>query len=471
MANNFMDKNFLLESKISRRLYKAVENDPVFDYHCHLSPAQIAGDIRLDNLADAWLSGDHYKWRVMRVMGIDESLITGNAAPYEKYTAWVETVENLIGNPLYHWTHLELQRYFNICEPLTKKSAPAVWEKANALLKSPELSVKGIFRKFNVNTAGTTDDPVDSLEHHIAIAQGTAPIGNINTKVIPSFRPDRALNIGAAGFRQYINELSEASGISIKNTEGLTAALEKRLEFFISAGCCSSDHGLSRVPFASAGGKQVESIFMKAMKGKILTENEADAYKTKMLMELAKLYARHSVVMQLHFAAIRNVNPVMLSKTGDNAGFDAANDRQLSENLASLLGAMEAECGKTGLPKTILYSLNPKDYYPLLTVMGGFQGSCPGKMQLGSAWWFCDHRDGMEEQLRIFAAAGVLPSFIGMLTDSRSFLSYPRHEYFRRVLCNLIGKWVGNGEYPDDTEKLEKIVHGISFNNALEYFR
>jgi glucuronate isomerase len=466
-----MDKNFLLENETARRLYRAVENDPVFDYHCHLSPAQIAGNIQPGNLADAWLSGDHYKWRVMRVMGIDESLITGNAAPYEKYAAWARTVENLIGNPLYHWTHLELRRYFDIYEPLTKKSAPAIWEKANALLKSPELSVKGIFGKFNVHTVGTTDDPVDSLEHHLAITRGTAAIGKTGTKVIPSFRPDRALNIGAAGFAQYINELSEASGVSIKNTDDLTAALEKRLEFFISAGCRSSDHGLQYAPFVRAGGEQIEGIFRKAMGGEVLTENEADAYKTKMLTELAKLYARHSVVMQIHFAVIRNVNPVTLPKLGDNAGFDAANDRLISENIASLLGMMEAECGETGLPKTVLYSLNPKDYYPLLTVMGGFQGSCHGKMQLGSAWWFCDHRDGIEEQLRVFAAAGVLPSFIGMLTDSRSFLSYPRHEYFRRILCNLIGKWVENGEYPDDSGKLEEIAHGISFNNALEYFK
>jgi len=471
MANNFMDENFLLESETAQNLYAAVKDEPVFDYHCHLSPAQIAENRQMPDLADAWLSGDHYKWRMMRAMGIEEKYITGKADGYEKYLAWARTVENLIGNPLYHWTHLELQRYFDIYEPLTEQNAPAIWEKANALLQKPQLSVKGIFEKFKIYAVGTTDDPVDSLEHHRAIAESGAPIGKIETKVIPSFRPDRALDLNASGFAEYIGELSQASGIAIKSAEDVIAALEKRLDYFISLGCRSSDHGLEYAPFAVASASQIKKIFKKAMAGKPLSIDEVDAYKTKMLIYLAKLYAERGIVMQLHLSVIRNVNTRAFLSTGANTGFDAVNDLNLSRNLAVLLNIMELNGASSGLPKTILYSLNPKDYYPLATIMGGFQNTgIEGKIQLGSAWWFCDHRDGMEEQMRVLANEGMLPAFVGMLTDSRSFLSYPRHEYFRRIMCNLIGKWVENGEYPYDIKRLEKIVRDISFGNAKTYF-
>jgi glucuronate isomerase len=460
----FMDEDFLLETGTARKLYGAVKNEPIFDYHCHLSPAQIAQNINMKDMTDAWLSGDHYKWRMMRAMGIDENYITGSAGGYDKFIAWARTVENLIGNPLYHWTHLELQRYFNIHEPLTEKSAPAIWKEGNDLLQKPELSVKGIFEKFNIYAVGTTDDPVDSLEHHLAIAYGTAPIGKIETKVIPSFRPDKALNIGADGFADYIYELSKASDTTIKLTDDVLAALEKRLDFFISIGCRSSDHSLEYVPYTITSGGQIDKTFRKAMAGKKITQQEADAYKTKMLILLANLYAQRGIVMQLHLSVIRNINMKIFSQVGENAGIDAVNDYELSKNLSSLMGHME-------LPKTIFYSLNPKDYYPLATIMGGFQeAGCTGKMQLGSAWWFCDHRDGMEEQMRVLANLGMLPAFTGMLTDSRSFLSYPRHEYFRRIMCNLIGKWAENGEYPCDMQKLESIVRDISFGNAKRYF-
>ena len=453
-----------METKTARKLYDAVKDEPIYDYHCHLPPEQIAKNINMKDLADAWLSGDHYKWRMMRAMGIDEKYITGNADSYEKYTAWARTVENLIGNPLYHWTHLELQRYFGINEPLTKKSAPSIWKKANDLLQKPEMSVKNIFERFNIYAVGTTDDPVDSLEYHRAIAEGTAPIGKINTKVIPSFRPDKALNINSDGFASYIRNLSKASDTTIKFTDDILTALEKRLDYFISMGCKSADHGLEYAPYTITPGGHIEKIFRRAMAGKKITREEADTYKTKMLILLSNIYAQKGIVMQLHLSVIRNINMKIFSQVGDNAGIDAVNDRELSKNLAALMGHME-------LPKTVLYSLNPKDYYPLATIMGGFQeAGIEGKMQLGSAWWFCDHRDGMEEQMRVLANLGMLPAFIGMLTDSRSFLSYPRHEYFRRIMCNLIGKWVENGEYPNDAQKLEKIARDISFGNAKRYF-
>jgi len=468
MPKAFMDENFLLETDTARNLYKAAKEQPIFDYHCHLIPEQIAENKQFNDLTEIWLGGDHYKWRQMRTMGIDENFITGSASNYEKYLAWVRTVENLIGNPLYHWTHLELQRYFGIYEPLSEKSAPAIWEKANALLQTPELSVKGIFKKLNVYAVGTTDDPVDSLEQHKAIAEGKAAIGKIDTKVIPSFRPDKALNINMPGFADYIETLSKTSGITIKTSDDVIAALERRLDFFVSLGCKASDHALENAPFAIAPNSAIDNAFNAAMQGKPVSNEDGECYKTKILSELAKLYAKRNMVMQLHLSALRNINPKILKQIGPDSGIDAVHDIEQSGNLAALLGKIE---GEASLPKTILYSLNPKDYYPLGTIMGAFQGTGRmGKIQLGSAWWFCDHKDGMTEQMRVLGNLGMLPAFIGMLTDSRSFLSYPRHEYFRRIMCNLIGSWVENGEYPCDMEKLENIVKDISFRNVKRYF-
>jgi glucuronate isomerase len=471
----FMDDDFLLETGTARDLFhQAAKHEPIFDYHCHLNPAHIAENKRFANLTEVWLGGDHYKWRVMRAMGIDESCITGNAPDYDKFLAWAETVENLIGNPLYHWTHLELQRYFGIFEPLTTASARKIWEQANAVL--PGLSVRDILTKFRVHTVGTTDDPVDSLEHHRAIAAGTAPIGKVDTKVIPSFRPDKALNIGLKDFPAYIEKLAAVSGLAIRSVGDLLDALEKRLDFFAGLGCRASDHGLEYPPFAAAPDGEVEAVFKDALAGKIPAPDMADAFRTKVLTGLAGFYAKRGMIMQIHLAAIRNVNSRMLKRLGPDTGYDAVLDRGLSANLAALLDHID-QAGS--LPKTVLYSLNPRDYYPLVTVMGGFQDNdakrenrpgIRGKMQFGSAWWFCDHRDGMEEQLRTLANIGLLPVFIGMLTDSRSFLSYPRHEYFRRILCNLIGKWVENGEYPGGAEKLREIVRSISFQNARRFF-
>lgn len=464
----FMDKNFLLETKTAQKLFEACKDEPLWDYHCHLPPEQIAQNKKFSSITDIWLGGDHYKWRQMRTYGIDEKYITGDADPYEKFVRWAETIENLIGNPLYHWTHLELQRYFGIDEPLTVKSAPEIYKAANELLKSDELSVKGIFKNFHVYAVGTTDDPADSLEYHKAIAAGTAPIGTIDTKVRPSYRPDKAININLPTYPAYIKKLSEVSGIDIQTSDDVIAALIKRLDFFIEHGCRASDHALEYPPFKIASDKEIDAVVKKALSGEAVSEAEAEAYKTKVLLALGREYAKKNVVMQWHMNAIRDNNKAMFKKLGPDTGFDGSHDKPLAENLAALLNLIE-ENG--GLPKTILYTLNPKDYYSIGTIMGCFQGGgIKGRVQLGSGWWFCDHRDGMEQQIKVLGNLGMIPAFVGMLTDSRSFLSYSRHEYFRRILCNVIGGWVENGEYPDDMERLTKMVKDISFGNALRYF-
>lgn len=481
--NRFMDRNFLLRTKTARHLYRDIASkEPIYDFHCHLSPADIASNRRFSNLTEIWLGGDHYKWRQMRTAGIDERLITGQADPYEKFLAWTRTVERLAGNPLYHWTHLELQRYFDVHEPLTTESASRIWTKANEALATDALSVKGIFERMNVYAVGTTDDPVDSLEHHAAIAEGTAPIGKIGTRVIPSYRPDKALNIDLPTFPAYIEALAKASGLAVTSSDTAVKALILRLDAFKAAGCRASDHALEYPPFRIADDAEIDRAFAKAMAGEKVTKDEADAWKTKLLTALSAAYAERDMVMQLHMAAIRNVNGRMFRLLGPDTGFDASHDHQLSENLARLLDRMQ-DAGE--LPKTVLYTLNPKDYYPLGTIMGGFQGKdpgkvnagsfgsgdgIPGKIQLGSAWWFADHRDGMEEQLKVLGNLGTLAHFVGMLTDSRSFLSYPRHEYFRRILCNLLGDWVEAGEFPAG-ETVERIAADISFRNAARYFK
>ena len=479
MALAFMHEDFLLENETARSLYKAAKDEPIYDYHCHLAPAEIAQNKNYADLTEAWLKGDHYKWRMMRALGYDEYYITGGAAPYDKFLAWAHTVENLIGNPLYPWAHLELQRYFGIYDTLTQKSAPVIWEKANALLKTPGLSFKGILEKFNVYAVGTTDDPADSLEHHIAIAAGKAPIGKINTKVIPSFRPDMALDISQKTFAAYIKKLSGASGMEIKTSDDVLAALEKRLDFFASLGSRASDHALEYAPFVIAPDNQIDKTFADVLAGKEVSALDMDAYRTKILCGLAKLYADRDIVMQLHLSALRNINSRMFRNIGPNSGFNVINDRELSGNLAALLNRMESDGPKSCLPKTVLFTLNPNDYYPLATIMGSFQDNCAkqenrkaivGKMQLGTAWWFCDHRDGMEEQMRILANVGLFSTFVGMLTDSANPFSFPRHEYFRRILCNIMGGWVESGEYPNDKNQLEKIVKAICFENAKIYF-
>lgn len=463
---NFMDKDFLLETETAKTLYHDyAEKMPIFDYHCHLIPEQIAKNVRFTTITDAWLGGDHYKWRQIRTCGFPEERITGNADAWSKFTAWAETMENLIGNPLYHWTHLELQRYFGINDVLNRKNAKKIYEEANKKFsEDPDLTVWGIMKKFNVYAVGTTDDPADDLKWHKVIRdEGKCP-----AKVIPSYRPDKALNIEKPDFASYIEKLGKSADMEIKSVGDVVDALEKRLDFFVEMGCKASDHALMTCPSTFWSEEDVDKVFKNKIGGQEPTAVEADAYRTFVLSKLAKMYNKKNIAMQLHFASIRDNNKALYNKLGPDTGFDASYDAELAMGVSKFMGALSET---NEIPKTIFYSLNPKDYYSLGTLMGCWQGEgVKGKIQLGSAWWFCDHRDGMEEQLKVLANLGSLPSFIGMLTDSRSFLSYSRHEYFRRILCNVIGNWVENGEVPLDMEWLGSIVENISFNNAKHYF-
>jgi glucuronate isomerase len=486
VVKQFMDDNFLLAGKTAQQLYhEAAAGEPIFDYHCHLIPKEIAENRRFPDLAYMWLGGDHYKWRMLRANGIPERLITGEADPYDKFLAWAETVPRLIGNPLYHWTHLELQRYFNISEPLNPQSAPDIWKAANERLNTdPDLSVFGIFKKFKVFAVGTTDDPADSLEWHEQAKGATA------TRVMPSFRPDRILNIDKPDFGEYIAKLGAAAGKSIGALDDLLAVVRERIDYFDRLGCRASDHALEFPPFATASQdragagpgainrglweKEAREIFAAALAGQAPDSRGAESWKTFLLEFLGGEYCGRGWVMQLHFAAIRGINSAALARLGPDTGYDAVHDHPLAEKLSLLLNLLNS-AGK--LPKTILYSLNSKDFYTLGTIMGSFQGAAdsteagiPGKMQLGSGWWFLDHIDGMEAQMKILGNIGLLSRFVGMLTDSRSFLSYPRHEYFRRILCNILGTWAENGEIPNDLELLGGMVKDISFRNAESYF-
>lgn len=462
--HRFMDDNFLLKTKTAKKLYFDYAKDmPLFDYHCHLVPQEICDDTRFDNISTLWLGtrtfGDHYKWRQIRTNGFN---IEDISDPWERFYAWAKTVEGLIGNPLYHWTHLELQRYFGIKEPLCAGNAKDIYDECNRQLReNPDLSVFGIFRKFNVYAVGTTDDPVDSLEYHIAVK------GKTETKVVPSFRPDKAINIEKKGFNEYIEKLSKVSGVSIKSAEDVIKALDNRLDYFIKNGCLASDHSVSDVPFAVTDEAEVNAIFCKVMNGDTPTADEVEKYKFFILSSMGKKYAEKKVVMQLHMASIRDNNERKALDLGPDTGFDAVSDCISAEKLSKFLNSMERE---NKLPKMVLYSLNPHDYYVIGSMMGCFQGDVPGKIQLGSAWWFSDHKDGMEEQMKTLGNLGMLSKFVGMLTDSRSFLSYPRHEYFRRILCNMIGTWAEDGEIPGDVEYLGNIVRDISFDNARRFF-
>lgn len=463
---NFMDKDFLLQTKTAQKLYHEYAADmPIFDYHCHLIPSQIAEDKRFTTISDAWLGGDHYKWRQIRTAGFDENLITGNADPFDKFMAWAETMESLVGNPLYHWTHLELQRYFGIYDVLNRKNAKKIYDEANRKFKEdPELSVFGIMKKFNVYAVGTTDDPADDLKYHKIIKEE----GKCPAKVIPSYRPDKALNIEKPEFKEYIEKLGKVANVDIKSASDLVKALEKRLDFFVEMGCRASDHALITAPHTFVSESDVNSILSKKMEGGAISAQEADAWRTYVMTALARAYNKKNVAMQLHFSSIRDNNPGMYRKLGPDTGYDASHDVTLAAEVSAFMGSLSET---NEVPKTIFYSLNPKDYYALATLMGCYQGGgIRGKIQLGSAWWFCDHKDGMEEQMKTLANLGQLPAFIGMLTDSRSFLSYSRHEYFRRILCNILGTWVEEGEVPNDDEMLSKIVKDICFNNAQHYF-
>lgn len=403
---------------------------------------------------------------MMRANGIDEKFITGDAEDYDKFRAWVKTVPNLIGNPLYHWSHLELQRYFDIYKIINEDNADIIWKKANEKLQN--MTVKDILKKFKVHTIGTTDDPIDDLEYHKLIREGKAQIGKIDTNVVPSFRPDKAINIEMPDFSEYIKKLEKASSVNIKDIKSLIEALYKRIDYFKTLGCVSSDCSLSLVPFNLDDENNIDAVFKKAMNKEKLSLEEIEKYKTYILIKLTQKYKEAKLVMQIHISAMRNNNEVMFKKLGADTGYDSVGDSNIIEKLSSLLKTAN---NNGGLPKIIFYSLNNKDYYPLSTLMGCFQDEgIKGKMQLGSAWWFLDNKDGMEEQLKVLANSGSLALFVGMLTDSRSFLSYSRHEYFRRILCNLIGKWAEDGEVPNDIKYLGSIIENICFNNSNIYF-
>lgn len=463
MKKPFMDRDFLLSNDTARTLYhEYAAKMPIIDYHCHIDPRQIYEDARFANLTEAWLSGDHYKWRAMRSNGVDEKYITGKeTGDYEKFEKWTQTLPRLIGNPLYHWTHLELQRYFGIAEPLTPASCKNIWDRANQQLQN--LSVRRIITQSRVKAICTTDDPTDDLRWHQLIKEDMS----FTCRVLPAFRPDKAMNIDKAGFTDYILKLSQASDVAINDFASLKDALRRRLIYFKSMGCVASDHGLDYVMFENA--PDADLVLKKALSGEKLSQQEADAYKTAVLVYLARLYKELGIVMQLHYGAVRSNNPQALVRLGPDTGFDAIWGKSDSgANLGKLLGMMDAQ---GSLPKTIIYSLNPCDNAQIDAIIGCFQtAEYPGKIQHGSAWWFNDTKTGMTEQLTSLANLSVLGNFVGMLTDSRSFLSYTRHEYFRRILCDLIGTWVENGEYPDDMAQLGNLVEDISFNNALGYF-
>lgn len=459
----FMDKDFLLETETAKTLYHDYAAAmPIIDYHCHLSPQEIAEDKQYENITQVWLYGDHYKWRAMRSAGVDERYITGDASDYDKFLAWARVMPQCIGNPLYHWTHLELQRFFGITTPLNEQSAPQIWEETKEKLKT--LSARKLIAMSNVTAVCTTDDPADDLRYHKAIAADSA----FQTAVYPTFRPDKAVNIGAADFGEYLKTLGAAAGVEITDIKTLEAALMQRIAYFAEQGCRLSDHAFETVPYVEEQLQAVNEILRTRLSGGTLTERQEDAYKTHLMLFMGREFAKRGWVMQLHMGAMRNNNTRMFQKLGPDTGFDSIYDGQLAGGLSRFLDALDAA---DSLPKTILYTLNPVFNEVLGTMIGNFQNSdAPGKLQFGTAWWFCDHRDGMQQQMRALSSLGVLAKFVGMLTDSRSFLSYPRHEYFRRILCNLIGNWVENGEYPADMTALGGMVQDISYNNAKAYF-
>jgi len=461
----FIDNDFLLESETARRLFHDYAYKmPIIDYHCHVSPQEIAEDIKLGSITDAWLGGDHYKWRIIRACGVDEKYITGEATARDKFQKFAESLPYAIGNPLYHWTHLELKRYFDCDLIINGENAEEIWNICNARLAQDDMSVKGIIRKSNVTHICTTDDPIDSLEWHKTMHDD----GSWEVKVLPAFRPDGAMNIDSSGFREYVSELSQASGIKIKSIDDLHAALINRIDFFASNGCVTSDHGLDYIPWVDGCVDRAGIILLKALADCALENYEVDAFKAAMMVFLANEYAKRGWVMQIHYGAVRSVNSVMLRKLGADTGFDCISGRDCSAAMYKLLDAVNNS--SKGLPKTVLYSLNPNDDAYLATAVGSFQDAgLPGKLQHGSGWWHNDTKTGMLQQMTNLANLGVLGNFIGMLTDGRSFLSYPRHEYFRRILCNLIGGWVENGEYPSDIRFLGEMVQNISYNNIKRY--
>ncbi len=464
----FMDHDFLLSTPTAVRLFdEYAEKTPIVDYHCHLSPAEIAENKSFRNITEAWLYGDHYKWRAIRACGFEEKYVTGGVSDYERFKAWAHTMPRLIGNPLYHWTHLELARYFDIHTPLSEATCDEIWNACNEKLTAGNMGARDLIRQSGVKVLCTTDDPADSLEHHAALAVDKS----FETRVLPAFRPDKAVNIEKPGFKEYITEtLEKAYGKNISDLNSLLDALSARLEHFASLGCRTSDHGMDYVPFAPCTAAEADRIFKKALVGQTLTASEADSYKTFLLSWFAERFTERDWVMQIHYGVIRNQSDKSFALLGADSGFDTIAGYDCIRNALQLLNAFEAA---GHLPRMVFYSLNPNDNAAIDAMCGCFQGNTRGirsKIQHGSAWWFNDHLEGMRGQLKSYAATGVLANFIGMLTDSRSFLSYTRHEYFRRILCDYLGGLVERGEYPNDIETVGQTVCDISYRNAMEFF-
>jgi glucuronate isomerase len=461
---SFIHDDFLLAGKTAEKLYhKYAEKQPIIDFHCHLSPAMIAGDRRFENITRAWLEGDHYKWRAMRTNGISERYCTGDATDREKFSKWAETVPSTIGNPLYHWTHLELARYFGIFELLSPATADNIYEKATEMLRSGDLSIRSIIRNMRVEVICTTDDPSDSLEHHLRLRN------EFEVKVLPTFRPDNLLKIeDPQKFIEYIIKLEQSSGTEIKNFDTLMESVDMRHRFFHETGGRLSDHGLERFYFAPYTASESDKIVKKLLKGDMLSEEEAEKYRTAVMIELCRMNHKRGWTQQFHVGAIRNNNARMFHHMGPDTGWDSIGSSQDPVRMSKFLSTLDA----TGqLCKTLLYNLNPADNEMMITMAGNFNdGSFPGKVQYGAAWWFLDQKSGMEKHLRDLSALGLLRRFAGMVTDSRSFLSFPRHEYFRRLLCNFIGDEVDKGLIPHDDDLLQPLIEGISYKNACDFF-
>ena len=461
----FLDENFLLQNKTAQKLYHDfAKKMPVIDYHCHLSAEQIANDINFENITQAWLYGDHYKWRAMRTNGVDESYITGNKTDYEKFEKWAETVPYTLRNPLYHWTHLELQRYFDVYDILDEKSSKKIYNDCTRKLQKKKYSIRNLLLKMNVKVVCTTDDPTDSLEHHQKIKDNGFEI-----KILPAFRPDKAMNVDdVAEFNGYVEKLEKVCAISINSFQAFLDALKQRHDFFASKGCSVSDHGLEQIYAEDYTAEEIETVFNKIRFGKQLSSEEKLKFKSAMLYIFAIWDHEKKWVQQYHLGALRNNNARMLDKLGADTGWDSVGDFHQGKSLAKFLGRLDST---DQLAKTILYNLNPADNELMATMAGNFNdGSVAGKVQWGAAWWFLDQKDGMTKQVNALSNMGLLSRFIGMVTDSRSFLSFPRHEYFRRLLCNLFGEEIENGELPNDIEWTGKIIQDICYNNAKNYF-
>jgi glucuronate isomerase len=464
MTRPFINEDFLLETKTARRIYhEYAENQPIIDFHCHLSSSMIADDRQFDNLGQAWLEGDHYKWRAMRTNGANERYCTGNATPREKFDKWAETVPATIGNPLYHWTHLELARYFGIYDLLSPATSGEIYEKASKILRTEEFSIRSLIRKMNVEIICTTDDPADSLEYHQKLK------GSFEIRVLPTFRPDNILKTdNLSGFREYTGKLERASGMTIDSFEILIRALDSRHEFFHQQGGRLSDHGLDRFYYSLCTPDEADKIFRLLLKGQSPSAEETEKFRTAVMLELCRMNHKRGWTQQFHVGAMRNNNSRMFRLMGPDTGWDSIGIPQDAMKMSRFLSSLD---DNDQLAKTILYNLNPADNEMMVTMAGNFNdGSSPVKVQYGAAWWFLDQKAGMEKHLKDLAALGLLRRFVGMVTDSRSFLSYPRHEYFRRIVCNFVGEEIEKGLIPDNEELVRPLIEGISYKNAREYF-